>query len=59
MFAKITSPALSKNREERYVQISFLADGCVDIMVAYLRGEIEMSFDELENTIMSLLKKFM
>ncbi len=59
VFTKITSPALSKNREERYVQISFLADGCVDILVAYLRGDIDMSFDELENTIMSLLEKFM
>ena len=59
VFTKITSPALSKNREERYVQISFLADGCVDVLVAYLRGDIDMSFDELENTIMSLLKKFM
>ena len=59
VFANVKSPFLSKNKTERYVQISFLANACVDIMVDYFKGEIDMSFDELEKTIMSILDKMM
>ena len=59
VFSNVKSPFLSKNKTERYVQISFLANACVDIMVDYFKGEIDMSFDELEKTIMSILDKMM
>lgn len=59
VFANVKSPFLSKNKIERYVQISFLANACVDIMVEYFKGDIDMSFDELEKTIMSILDKMM
>lgn len=58
-FDNISSPFLSKKKSERYVQISFIANACVDIMVEYFRGNIDMTFEELEKTVMSLLNKFM
>ena len=59
VFANVKSPYLSKNKSERYVQVSFLANACVDIMVEYFKGNIDMSFDELEKTIMNMLDKMM
>ena len=58
VLVNIKSPILSKNKNERYVQISFIANACVDIMVNYFKGDIKMSFDELENTVMKLLENF-
>ena len=58
-FTNISSPFLSKKKSERYVQISFIGNACVDIMVEYFRGEVDMTFDELEGVVMSLLNKFM
>jgi len=58
-FSTINSPFLSKNKNERSVQVSFLAHACVDIMVDYFKGNINMSFDELEKTVMSILEKMM
>lgn len=59
VFSKLNSPKLSQNKSERYVQISFLANACVDIMVNYFKGDIKMSFDDLENTVMQILERFM
>ena len=59
VFANVKSSYLSKNKSERYVQVSFLANACVDIMVEYFKGNIDMSFDELEKTIMNMLDKMM
>ena len=59
VFSKLNSPMLSQNKSERYVQISFLANACVDIMVNYFKGDIKMSFDDLENTVMQILARFM
>ena len=59
VFANIKSPSLSHNKAERYVQIRFYANACVDTMVDYFKGDIDMSFDELEKTIMELLNKMM
>ncbi|MBQ8302321.1 MAG: TetR/AcrR family transcriptional regulator C-terminal domain-containing protein [Clostridia bacterium] len=58
-FANIKSPNLSQNKVERYVQIRFYANACVDTMVDYFKGDIDMSFDELERTIMDILDKMM
>ena len=59
VFANISSPMISSNKAERYVQISFLANACVVVMVNYFRGDIKMSFDDLEKTVMQILEKFM
>lgn len=57
VFSNVNSPFLSQNKTERYVQISFLANACVDIMVDYFKGNIDMPFDDFENTIMGILDK--
>lgn len=59
VLSNVKSPYLSKNKAVRHVQISFVANACVDVMVNYFRGEIKMSFDELEKTVVELIDKFM
>ena len=59
VFANVKSPFLSRNTGERQVQISFVANACVDIMVDYFKGKIDMPFDSLENLIISMLDKMM
>ena len=59
VFANVSSPFLSKNKQERQVQISFVANACVDIMVDYFKGKIDMPFDDLEKMIISILDKMM
>ena len=44
VFANVKSPFLSRNTGDRQVQISFVTNGCVDIMVDYFRGKIDMPF---------------
>ena len=58
-FANIKSASLSKDKAERYVQIRFFANACVDTMVDYFRGDVEMSLDELEIAMMKILDKMM
>ena len=59
VFFNFSSPHLSKNKNERSVQISFFTHACVDTMVDYFRGSIDMSFDDFENTIISMLDRMM
>lgn len=59
VLSNINSPFLSKNKTERHVQITFIANACVDTMVNYFKGDIKMSFDELENTVMKLIERFL
>lgn len=59
VFANANSPYLSRNKTERQVQIAFLSNACVDTMVDYFKGEINMSFDKLEKTLMSMLERMM
>ena len=58
VLSNINSPYLSQNKTVRHVQISFVANACVDVMVNYFRGDIKMSFDELEQTVVQLIEKF-
>ena len=55
VFANVKSSFLSKNKVERQVQISFLANACIDTVVDYFRGNFNMGFDELEKVIMGIL----
>ncbi len=57
VFSNVKSPFLSKNKAERHVQVSFLANACVDTMVDYFKGNIDMKFDDLENVIMGILDR--
>lgn len=45
----------SADKSERYVRISFLSNACVDIMVDYFKGNIDMPLSKLENTLMAIL----
>lgn len=49
---------LSHNEHERYTQLRFLTNACVDTMMDYLRGAINLSIDETCELIISMLKKF-
>jgi AcrR family transcriptional regulator len=57
VFSNVSSPYLSKNKNERQVQINFLAHACVDTMVDYFRGDINLSFDEFEKVILGILNR--
>ena len=59
VITKINSPYLSKNKSLRHVQVSFIANACVDTLVDYFRGNINMSIDDLEKNIIQLLAKFL
>lgn len=53
-----SKPSLSipvANIAERYVRISFIAHGCVDIMVEYFKGTIDMPLNELQDTIIGII----
>ena len=58
-FNNVNAPFLSKNKSVRSVQISFVAHACVDTMVDYFRGNVQMSFDQISKTVMSMLDRML
>lgn len=48
----------SDNKKERYVQIRFLTNACVDTMVDYFRGMLELSLDEVGEIIIAMLSEY-
>ena len=47
----------SKNKTDKYVQVRFLTNACVDTMVDYFKGVINLSLDEVCSVIIAYLKK--
>ena len=47
----------SKNKAEKYAQIRFLTNACVDTMVDYFEGNIDLSLDEVGGVIIDFLNK--
>ena len=45
----------SQNKAEKYAQIRFLTNACVDTMVDYFKGNIDLSLDEVGNVILEFL----
>jgi AcrR family transcriptional regulator len=45
----------SQNKAEKYAQIRFLTNACVDTMVDYFKGNIDLSLDEVGEVIMDFL----
>ena len=45
----------SKNKAEKYAQIRFLTNACVDTMVDYFKGNIDLSLDEVGGVIIDFL----
>ena len=47
----------SKNKAEKYAQIRFLTNACVDTMVDYFKGNIDLSLDEVGGVIIEFLNR--
>ena len=47
----------SKNKAEKYAQIRFLTNACVDTMVDYFKGNIALSLEEVGEVIIDFLNK--
>ena len=47
----------SQNKAERYAQIRFLTNACVDTMVDYFKGTLSMTLDEVGELIISFLNR--
>ena len=45
----------SQNKAEKYAQIRFLTNACVDTMVDYFKGNIDLSLDEVGGVIIDFL----
>ena len=48
----------SNDKKERYVQIRFLTNACVDTMVDYFRGTLDLTLDEVGEIIISMLNEY-
>ncbi len=57
VLTKIKSPYLSKIKTVRQMQITFVGNACVDTVVDYFRGNLDMTFDELEKNVMLILER--
>ena len=49
----------AKSREQRYISVRCIANSCVDIMVDYYKGEIDMTMDEMAEAIFGLVDKLL
>lgn len=57
VFEKNTSLPFSKNSKERYVQIRFLTNACVDTLVDYFNGTITISIEKVGDIIIDIINK--
>ena len=55
VFEESTVIPFSQNSAERYTQIRFLTNACVDTMADYFRGMLDMTLDEVCEVILSFL----
>lgn len=55
VFEESKSLPFSKNEAEKYVQIRFLTNACVDTVVDYFKDTIDLSLDEVGNVILDFL----
>lgn len=57
MFYENETLPFSLNTAERYVQIRFLTNACVDTMVDYFKGTLDPSLEEVGEIILNLLQR--
>jgi len=57
VFNKIDIPFLSTNPHIRSAQISFFANGTVDLVVDYFKGKSKISLDEIKKVILLLINQ--
>ena len=57
VFEESATLPFSQNKAERYVQIRFLTNACVDTMVDYFKGNLNVTLDEVGEIIIGFLKQ--
>ena len=57
VFEESATLPFSQNKAERYAQIRFLTNACVDTMVDYFKGTLDMTLDEVGELIISFLNR--
>ena len=57
IFEESAALPFSQNKAEKYAQIRFLTNACVDTMVDYFKGNIDLSLDEVGGVIIDFLNK--
>lgn len=57
IFAQSAALPFSTDGAERYVQIRFLTNACVDTMVDYFKGRLDVTLDELGGIMLTILNK--
>jgi len=57
MFKEGAALPFSEVPAKRYVEIRFLTNACVDTMVDYFRGTLDLTLDEVGEVILTFLKK--
>ena len=55
VFSNTKYTSYFSKKEEGYIRISFIANACVDLMVEYFKGYIDMPLDVLENNLIAIL----
>ena len=58
VFEERVNLPFSDNKKERYVQIRFLTNACVDTMVDYFRGTLDLTLDEVGEIIITMLNEY-
>lgn len=46
-----------QSKTEKYLHVRFIINSCVDIMVDYFKGDIDMSLDDLAKSLLNLIDK--
>ena len=57
IFEESTVLPFSQNKAERYAQVRLLTNACVDTMVDYFKGTLDMTLDEVGELIISFLNR--
>ena len=57
IFEESAALPFSQNKAEKYAQIRFLTNACVDTMVDYFKGNFDLSLDEVGGVIIDFLNK--
>ena len=57
IFEESTVLPFSQNKAERYAQVRLLTNACVDTMVDYFKGTLNMTLDEVGELIISFLNR--
>ena len=56
IFEESAALPFSQNKAKKYAQIRFLTNACVNTMVDYFKGNIDLSLDEVGGVMIDFLK---